>query len=300
MPTLHGHYNFGQENPPRSTYHDRGKFGRLFPTLPPFAANTPKVRQELNEIGQAGGIMDPGDQLNDPKESIEHPSQQNPDNPELSAGFTFLGQFLDHDLTFDPTSSLERQQDPEAIANFRTPLLELDNVYGSGPTASPHLYDQTAEETKFYIEEIPDSATKTRDGSTKFDVPRNLQNTALIGDPRNDENLIISQLHLAFLKFHNAVIDYVKAEMPELTTPRERFAEAQRLVRWHYQWIVVHEFLPKTCGQKIVDDVLEKGRKVLSLEQRAFHSGGVLGRRVPVRALTSPPELPGQLRCIAW
>jgi Animal haem peroxidase len=269
MPTLHGHYNFGHENPPRSTYHDRGKFGRLFPTLPPFADDRPRVRQELNEIGQAGGIMDPGDQLNDPKKSISKPGP-NPDNPELSAGFTFLGQFLDHDLTFDPTSSLERQQDPEAIANFRTPLLELDNVYGSGPTASPHLYDQTTEETKFYIEEIPGSASKTRDGSTKFDVPRNGQRTALLGDPRNDENLIISQLHLAFLKFHNAAIDYVKAEMPELTTPRERFAEAQRLVRWHYQWMIVHEFLPKTCGQKIVNDVLDKGRKFYRWNNEPF------------------------------
>ena len=269
MPTLHGRYNFGQENPPRSTYHDRGKFGRLFPTLPPFADDRPRVRQELNEIGQAGGIMDPGDQLNDPKLSIDQPGN-NPDNLELSAGFTFLGQFLDHDLTFDPTSSLERQQDPEAIANFRTPLLELDNVYGSGPTASPHLYDRFAQERKFYIEEIPGSATKTRDGSTKFDVPRNRQLTALTGDPRNDENLIISQLHLAFLKFHNAVIDFVKAEMPELTTPGERFAEAQRLVRWHYQWIVVHEFLPKTCGQNIVDDVLHNGRKYYRWRNEPF------------------------------
>jgi hypothetical protein len=180
MPTLHGHFNFGRENPPRSTFHDRGKFGRLFPTLPPFAHDTPTIREALKDIGKVDGIMDPRDDLSDPITSITDPAKSlnNPNNPDLSAGFTFLGQFLDHDLTFDPTSSLERQQDPEAIANFRTPLLELDNVYGSGPTASPHLYDQMAEETKFYIEEIPASATKTRDGSTKFDVPRNLQNTA--------------------------------------------------------------------------------------------------------------------------
>jgi hypothetical protein len=178
----------------------------------------------VSVAGSASGIMDPKDDLSDPKKSISHLSPKNPDNPRLSAGFTFVGQFLDHDLTFDPTSSLERQQDPEAIANFRTPLLELDSVYGSGPTASPHLYDQMAQEVKFYIEEIPDSATKTRDDSMKFDVPRNSQNTALIADPRNDENLIVSQLQLAFLKFHNAVIDFVKAESPDLKTPRERFA----------------------------------------------------------------------------
>lgn len=272
MATRHGFFNFGEENPPRSTYHSQGKFGRLFPTLPAFAADTPTMREALNDIGMAGGIMDAGDDMSDPITSITDPTKSlhNPDNPDLSAGFTFLGQFLDHDLTFDPTSSLERQQDPEAIANFRTPLLELDNVYGSGPNASPHLYDQTVQERKFYIEEIPDSATKTRDGSTKFDLPRNGQLTALIGDPRNDENLIISQLHLAFLKFHNAAIDFVNVEIPDLTTPGERFAEAQRLVRWHYQWIIVHEFLPKTCGQEIVDDVLQNGRKFYDWNNEPF------------------------------
>jgi Animal haem peroxidase len=273
MVTRHGHFNFGEENPPRSTYHSQGKFGRLFPSLPPFAADTPTMREALNDIGQAGGIMDANDDMSDPITSITDPTKSlnNPDNPDLSAGFTFLGQFLDHDLTFDPTSSLERQQDPEAIANFRTPLLELDSVYGSGPNPSPHLYDRTVQdERKFYIEEIPNSATKTRDGSTKFDLPRNGQLTALIGDPRNDENLIVSQLQLAFLKFHNAAADFVRTEIPDLTTPGERFAEAQRLVRWHYQWIIVHEFLPKTCGQEVVDDVLQNGRKFYGWNKEPF------------------------------
>ena len=263
MATRHGRFNFGIENPPRSTYHDQGKFGRLFPSLPPFADDTRAVREALLDIGKSGGIMDAGDDLRDPVKLITDAEKfkNNPDNPNMTAGFTFLGQFIDHDITFDPTSSLERQQDPEAIANFRTPLLELDNVYGSGPTASPHLYDQESEEVKFYVEEIPGSETETRNGKKKFDLPRNGQLTALIADPRNDENLIVSQLQLAFLRFHNAVVDYVKAEMPELRTVRQRFIEAQRLVRWHYQWIIVHEFLPRTCGQDTIDDVLQQGKK---------------------------------------
>ena len=61
----------------------------------------------------------------------------------MTAGFTFLGQFLDHDMTFDPTSSLARGQDPESIRNFRIPALDLDSVYGGGPGVVPHLYDQT-------------------------------------------------------------------------------------------------------------------------------------------------------------
>ena len=251
-------------NPPHSTHFDKGKFGRLFPMLPPFAADNPSVRDALMEVGKKDGIMDAGDDLSDPVTLITDPqkSANNPNNPDLSAGMTFLGQFLDHDMTFDPTSSLERQQDPEAIENFRTPVLELDNVYGSGPGASPYLYDSSIDDglTSFLVEEIPGSAAQSRDGVVRFDVPRNSQDVALIGDPRNDENLVISQLHLAMLKFHNAVVQHVKSETG-LTNPSEIFTEAQRLVRWHYQWIIIHEFLHKTVGMNVINDILKNGRR---------------------------------------
>lgn len=242
--------------PPKSKYFDSGRFGRLFGQLPAFSSDTPEIREALLDIGKAGGIMDAKDKLSEgPVKLITEPalSAKNPNNPQLTAGFTFLGQFLDHDMTFDPTSSLERQADPEHISNFRTPSLGLDNVYGSGPGASPHLFDQGAGQgIKFLVEETGTPG--------KHDVPRNSQNVALIGDPRNDENLIISQLQLAMLKFHNATVDHVKAKIG-LTHPDQVFAEAQRIVRWHYQWIVVHEFLKKTCGAAVVDDILANGRK---------------------------------------
>jgi len=242
--------------PPKSKYFDSGRFGRLFPQLPAFSSDTPEIREALIDIGKPGGIMDAKDKLSEgPIKLITEPalSAKNPNNPQLTAGFTFLGQFLDHDMTFDPTSSLERQADPEHISNFRTPSLALDNVYGSGPGGSPHLYDQGAGKgIKFLLEETGTPG--------KFDVPRNSQNVALIGDPRDDENLIISQLQVAFLKFHNATIDHVKTKV-KLTNPDEIFSEAQRLVRWHYQWIVIHEFLKKTCGAAVVEDILANGRK---------------------------------------
>ena len=68
------------------------------------------------------------------------PSGSNPNNPDIPLGFGFFGQFVDHDITLDTTSSFERQNDPEGISNFRTPALELDNVYGSGPSVDPWLY----------------------------------------------------------------------------------------------------------------------------------------------------------------
>ncbi len=97
----HGTAEVRGGNCPRSTYYDNGRFGRMFGGLPAFQADPAALR----ELGKAGGAMDGG--------------PNNPDHPKgLSAGFTFLGQFLDHDITFDPTSSLERQVDPEAVRKF--------------------------------------------------------------------------------------------------------------------------------------------------------------------------------------
>ena len=120
----HGSAGLG-EFTPRSVFYDEGRFGRLFPTLPPFAADTPLVRDALQELGAKGGPMDAGDDLSDPIALIVDPALNvgNPNNPAMTAGFTFVGQFLDHDMTFDPTSSLARRQDPESIRNFRIPCL---------------------------------------------------------------------------------------------------------------------------------------------------------------------------------
>jgi hypothetical protein len=251
--------------PLRSRDFASGRFGRLFGSLPPFASDSPQTRQALLDIGKPGGIMDARDNLTvGPKLLITDPtlSRNNPDNLHLTAGMTFLGQFVDHDISFDPTSSLTRQSDPEMIKNFRDPTLGLDNLYGSGPGASPHLYDQqNGGGIKFLIEE---SGTPG-----KFDVPRNSQKIAIIGDPRNDENLVVSQLHLAFLRFHNAVVDYVHQEL-KVTDFTEAFNEAQRFVRWHYQWMIVHEFLRLTCGEKVVGDVITNGRKFYHWRNNAF------------------------------
>lgn len=229
---MHGETHLRGMHPPQSQFHNRGRFGRLFPSLPAFAPDVPLVREALFELGKKGGLMDAG--------------ADNPDNETISAGFTFFGQFVDHDLSFDPTSILERQNDPEALENFRTPTLALDNLYGAGPRASRHLYD-SSNPAKFLIDKLSDAA------DAQDDVPRNRQSTALIGDPRNDENVIVSQFHLVMLKFHNAVVDHLLAKgFPEAAV----FDEAQRLVRWHYQWIIVNEFLPKIVGGDVVNKVL--------------------------------------------
>ena len=179
------------DNPPSSQFFERGRFGRMFPSLAPFAADTPTIRQALKVIGQLGGVMDAKD---DPSASPvalitdANLNVGNPNNLKMTAGMTFLGQFVDHDITLDTSSSLEQQVDPEAIENFRIPTLALDNVYGQGPFNSPHLYD-ALDPVKLLVEPIPDSPLQSRGGAQRFDLPRNSQGTPLIGDPRSDEKI---------------------------------------------------------------------------------------------------------------
>src|SRR5687767_1852301 len=119
------------------------RFGRMFPNLPPFKAGDARLTAALNEIGRPGGIMDARDPLErGPIELITVPelSANNPDNPNQTAGVTFLGQFIDHDVTFDLNSTLGTPNRPEDIPNSRAPALDLDSVYGGGPTRSPQLY----------------------------------------------------------------------------------------------------------------------------------------------------------------
>jgi hypothetical protein len=182
-------------------------------------------------------------------------------NTPIPAGFTYLGQFIDHDITFDPTK-LGEERDPGGLVNFRTPRLDLDSLYGSGPVTQPFLYDWKESEPVGTRLLVGHDATRAIE-----DLPRNQQDRALIGDPRNDENLIVSQLHLLFIRFHNAVVDHL---VRKGVSASELLEEARRIVRWHYQWIVVHEFLPKVVGKAMAKDVLTSGRRYFKWRRRPF------------------------------
>lgn len=180
------------------------------------------------------------------------------DNPEVPLGFTFLGQFVDHDLTLDTTAIASAHADPEATTDFRTPNFDLDNLYGSGPGISRFMYDCSGQYGKNPVKLLLDAGRE-------FDLPRNSQNTAIIGDLRNDENFLVSQLHLAFIKFHNAVVDYLLAQNPGKYSGIDGnailFMDAHQTVRWHYQWILLHEFLPTILDPGQLNDVLTNGLK---------------------------------------
>jgi hypothetical protein len=215
------------------------KYGRMFPHL-----RAPRAEEGLLlALGRSGAVMD------DTSESEEG------DNQCIPAGWTFFGQFIAHDITAD-RSALSHHASVGSITNFRAPRLDLEAIYSFGPTGSPYLYDLND----------PDKLLLGRnDAGNPDDVPRNQQGRALVGDARNDVHQLISQLHVAFLKFHNAVVDWLRARG---VPAGETFREAQRLVRWHYQWIVVHEFLPLTAGREVVDDILANGPRFYRVEGR--------------------------------
>ncbi len=215
-----------------------GRFGRMFRNLPSYEPSDDVIAACVAQLLEAPGG---GADL---------------DNPAIPSGFTYLGQFIDHDLTFDPVSSLQRQNDPDGLHNFRTPNFDLDSVYGMGRADQPYLY-QSGDPDKFLIGQ--------GGGQGEEDLPRNVEEVPLLGDPRNDENIIVSQLQLAFLKLHNQIVDDIRAEgqngrpdlRPHLWSDGSVFQEAQRLTRWHYQWVVLTEFLPLICGQDIVNELVE-------------------------------------------
>jgi hypothetical protein len=238
-------------------------YTRMFPDLPPFARPTDSMRDMAKKLGEKGGVIDALDNLTDPVQSITNPNEfspNNPDNPNMTAGVTFMGQFLDHDITLDPRSALLERSDPRTTTNFRTAAFDLDSVYGDGPDGSPELYDVSSGDIKLRVEPIPGSELVSRKGAIRFDLPRDAGNNAILGDSRNDEHVILAQLHLAMLRFHNAVVDALRADPAHASkSSDEIFKLAQRQVRWHYQWIIVHEFLPLTIGQARLDEILQKG-----------------------------------------
>jgi Animal haem peroxidase len=233
---------------PRRNRSLEGRFGLMFKRLPAFEP--------------------PDELLSRLAASMEEPRDAPPSVTDVlplerfPAGHVLLGQFIDHDLTFDNTPLREQQQDPLARTNFRTARFDLDSLYGEGPSKSPVLYDRD-DPAKLRL-------TGLADPDTPDDLPRREDGSAVIGDPRNDENLVVSQLHVAFAKFHNALVDHVRA----LATSGadEVFQRAQRLCRWHYQWMVVHDFLPRVVGQDTVDAILkERAEEPAMVELDFYH-----------------------------
>jgi Animal haem peroxidase len=183
----------------------------------------------------------------------------------IPAGFTYLGQFVDHDLTFDKTTvMLGERVTPAQLVQARSPSLDLDSLYGAGP--------QDPESAKFYEDDFHLKMGRTvaigpDEAKQGFDLPRRTsgtakqRRTAVIPDPRNDENLAVAQTHLAFIRFHNRAVDTLPASVPD----SQKFVRAREAVVKHYQWMLRTDYLPRICDAAVVRDVFKNDRKVFEV-----------------------------------
>ena len=226
-----------------------GRFGRLFPDLPALYTD-PNI---LTELGKKGGPMDGGTNANR--------------TDSVPVGQVFFGQFVDHDITLDTSSSLNSVNQPGDITNVRTPTLDLDCIYGDGPEGSPFLYVQSGDFAGVKLLTGADGTAITQDPALAAeDLVRSPAGTAVIGDPRNDENRIISQLQLAMIRFHNNVVDHLSSEY----SGHELFEEAREMVTHHYHWAVINDFLVDMCGSAVVWDILHNGRQFYCLDETPY------------------------------
>jgi hypothetical protein len=253
-----------------------GRFGFMFKSQPPHPAGDtllgnlgatmeekPIIGKPLTDPLTGEPVMKDGVQVIATKDHNDSLGE-NP-NPALTSGFTFVGQFVDHDITFDHTPLNEQESDPDATTNFRTPRYDLDAIYGRGPNLDTQFYDP-ADRDKFLL--VPTSYSTIRTDTLNssqvlYDVPRVGANDpagrpagkAIIADPRNDQTLIVLQIHVAMQLFHNKLVDLMRQN----GIPRSAvFESARRLARWHYQWMVTHEFLPAIVGQAMSDSVYKE------------------------------------------
>ena len=206
------------------------RYGRMFPDLDALDTD-PRL---LVRAGDAGGICDAAATLDRAGADADDACE--------AAGWPFFGQLIAHDITAD-RSPINGAVAPGSLRNARAPQLNLEMIYSDGPTGAPYLFD-IGEPAKFLL------------APGGVDVPRNQQGVALIGDPRNDSHRFALALHVALLHAHNSIVDQLRRTgRPE----SDVFGTARITLTWHYQWIVVHDFLPRLVGAGLVQEVLAEG-----------------------------------------
>lgn len=231
---------------PRSKFY-QGPFGRICPNLEPWAPPGTTKKQDKFFLKFARKHMvelcgaNPADIAGDPSIIADLEKKF---GSQIPAGYTYFGQFVDHDITLDTTSLSARQIDPDRIMNFRTPRLDLDCIYGRGPKDQPYLFEHAGGRPtgKMLIGKV--KGTKLRD------LPRNAEGRALIGDMRNDENAMVSQLHLAFLLAHNELVDR-QVEKDRKIDRDIAFQRARKSLTRLYQWIVWNDFIRRVAAEEV-------------------------------------------------
>ncbi len=208
---------------------ERKSYGKLFPELKPLIVSDSHLK-DLTEL------------------MIDY-QWQCKDSKVVSNGLAIFGQFLAHDMTFEVTSKFRGYNQIETFVNDRTIRLDLDCMYGQWN--QDFLYDAKSRDKLLLGEKYE------KGEYSWYDLQRNAQEKAIIPDARNDENIIVSQMHMLFILFHNKMVDQVKS----YCSANETFQEARRWVIWYYQWLILHEYLYKITDWTIFEDILANGPK---------------------------------------
>ena len=205
-----------------------GRYRRLFDELEPLRAD----ERALHALGRAGGLCDVGETHDTDSDS------------RVAAVWPFFGQFIAHDITAD-RSPIGHRSDPAQVRNFRTPKANLEGVYGSGPVGSPYLFRR-------------DDPDKLLLAANEHDVPRNPEGIALVGDPRNDVHLFMNQIQVAFIRLHDHLVARLRADGETDGV----FEDARRAATWHYQHVILREFLPLLIGEELASELLDAGARL--------------------------------------
>jgi len=236
----------------------------MFPELPSFSAD----EAFLFALGRPGGLCDCRTEEDDDGSLGSE-----------AAGWPFFGQFIAHDITAD-RSTIRHHVDAAALTNARTPQLNLECLYGDGPIGQPFLFRR-------------DDAAKLLLSRDANDVQRNAEGTAIIGDPRNDSHVFMSQMHLAFARAHNGFVDAARLRG---VADADVFTNAARELRWHYQRAVLEEFLPALIGSEMTRQIVVGDRRYYRPEV-AFNPARVRGCGVSLRTRADPTSLSCSERC---
>lgn len=165
-------------------------------------------------------------------------------------------------LPVGPMTADEARDSAVVISGMRHPRfpakMRVGTAHDAGPLPDgldPHRdlprFSQVAQRVRdAYLNLVRDRMPP--DKFAEFEA--SLAQRAIIGDMRNDENLIVAQFHLSFLRFHNRVVDFLAANDTGWIAD---FHSARALTTLHYQWLIVEGYLKELCDPAVVQRVVD-------------------------------------------
>jgi len=187
-----------------------------------------------------------------------------PDGGGPEVGYTYFGQFIDHDLTeMDPLPpplwrrilrKLLRHRRfivnvKSELRNLQTPRLDLSHLYGGGPS------DQKSKRL-YWSDGVRLKVGALSASGQSFDVYVDADGNPVVADDRSRENLIIRQMVAVFARLHNAAVEQWG---PTIKDAGELFEKAHRQTVWQFQYLVVQDYLRSVLDYSVFSEVFEKG-----------------------------------------